>query len=107
MIRDGIPASAGQRRDRRSYESAPDDGRFEPLSGSEARRDAEPAAAYARGIKRGLDLVISIIALSVFVMALTLLAPAIKLDSRGPVFFLQPRIGSASSCCPASPASRR
>ncbi|MDO9170809.1 MAG: sugar transferase [bacterium] len=63
------------------------------MSGIESRIAAEHAAAYARGIKRGIDLVISIIALSVFVMALTLLAPAIKLDSRGPVFFLQPRIG--------------
>ncbi|NTV03603.1 sugar transferase [bacterium] len=63
------------------------------MSGIEARIAAEHAATYARGIKRGLDVVISIIALSVFVMALSLLAPAIKLDSRGPVFFLQPRIG--------------
>ena len=93
MIRDGTPDSAGQRRERRSYGTATDDGRFEPLSGTEARSDAEYAAVYARRIKRGLDLVISVIALSVFVMALTLLAPAIKLDSRGPVFFQQPRIG--------------
>ena len=44
-------------------------------------------------LKRGMDLVGAAVALLVFAPLLTALAVAIKLDSRGPVFFRQRRIG--------------
>jgi len=48
---------------------------------------------YARGMQRGLDVAIAGAALSFFALVLPLLALAIKLDSRGPVFYSQTRIG--------------
>ncbi len=95
MILDESSPGAGQRHDLRTHRGdAPDAGVLIGLQCAEVdRRVADRAAAYARGVKRGLDVAISIVALTVFIAALTLLAPAIKLDSRGPVFFLQPRIG--------------
>lgn len=44
-------------------------------------------------IKRGLDFVISLIALIILFPVFFLLAFAVKLDSRGPVFFRQKRVG--------------
>jgi exopolysaccharide biosynthesis polyprenyl glycosylphosphotransferase len=44
-------------------------------------------------LKRMVDLVVAVIALIVLAPLFTLLAIAIKLDSRGPVLFRQPRIG--------------
>lgn len=48
---------------------------------------------WKRGVKRGMDLVISSIALVVFALFLPLIALAIKIDSRGPVFYGQTRVG--------------
>jgi len=48
---------------------------------------------YMRWPKRLLDIVIALAGLSVFLVLLPLLAVAIKLDSPGPVFFSQVRIG--------------
>lgn len=53
----------------------------------------EGAEVYARGPKRKLDVLVSIVALMAFAPLLVLVALAIKLDSPGPVFFLQTRIG--------------
>jgi lipopolysaccharide/colanic/teichoic acid biosynthesis glycosyltransferase len=66
---------------------------FEPLPVLRNGPAADRASAYAGGIKRSLDVVISIVALAFFSVVLALIAPAIKLDSRGPVFFRQSRIG--------------
>jgi exopolysaccharide biosynthesis polyprenyl glycosylphosphotransferase len=44
-------------------------------------------------LKRGLDLVLAIIALTFLGPLLLLVALVIKLDSRGPVFFVQQRVG--------------
>jgi len=44
-------------------------------------------------IKRGFDLVVTIAALPLLVPIFAFIAVAIKLDSRGPIFFRQPRIG--------------
>lgn len=57
------------------------------------RLAADRASIYAGGTKHCLDVVISIVAMTFFIVALALVAPAIKLDSRGPVFFPQSRIG--------------
>jgi len=46
-----------------------------------------------RGIKRILDLVVSLSALVLFLPLSLLIALAIKLDSRGPVFYTQERVG--------------
>ena len=46
-----------------------------------------------RGVARGLGLVASVIGLVALAPALGLIALAIKLDSRGPVFFVQRRVG--------------
>jgi exopolysaccharide biosynthesis polyprenyl glycosylphosphotransferase len=47
----------------------------------------------ATALKRAVDLVFSAIGLFVLAPLFTVVAVAIKLDSRGPVFFRQPRIG--------------
>jgi len=44
--------------------------------------------------KRGLDLVLAAVVLVVLMPVFAVLAVVIKLDSRGPVFFRQPRIGA-------------
>ncbi|MHA3683343.1 sugar transferase [Leucobacter sp. HY1908] len=44
-------------------------------------------------LKRGLDITVSLAALAVIAVATPFIALAIKLDSAGPVFFSQPRVG--------------
>ena len=87
------------------------DGLLEPLPGLDDRLVAERAVAYARGIKRGIDVGLAIVALAVFAAFLPLIALAIRLDSRGPIFFLQSRIGidrrQRRSPCPSCPERRR
>lgn len=48
---------------------------------------------YARYIKRFLDLILSLLALIILMPVLIIVAIAIKIDSKGPVFFLQERLG--------------
>ncbi len=48
---------------------------------------------WKRAVKRGMDIVISSVALVLFGLLLPLIALAIKLDSRGPVFYGQTRVG--------------
>jgi len=67
---------------------------------------------YILGPKRFVDVIISVVALVLFVLVLPLLAIAIKIDSRGPVFFLQSRIGvdrrqRRKSPCSTCPERRR
>lgn len=65
------------------------------------RRDATTSVLLSHGglswdqqlLKRGLDLTLSILALPLLLPIFAVVAVAIKLDSRGPVFFRQPRIG--------------
>ncbi len=53
-----------------------------------------PMRSRAReGIKRGLDLSISLAALAVLLLPMLLIGLAVKLESKGPVFFGQPRLG--------------
>jgi lipopolysaccharide/colanic/teichoic acid biosynthesis glycosyltransferase len=52
-----------------------------------------PSSFYARHVKRGLDLVAALCALTVLSPLWLLLALLVKLDSRGPVFYRQERIG--------------
>ena len=51
---------------------------------------------YQKGIKRLLDVVLSACGLLVLSPLLLLLCLAIKLDSPGPVFFKQKRVGTLS-----------
>ncbi len=53
---------------------------------------ALPGAFYLRA-KRGFDILVSLLALGAFGLILPLLALIIKLDSPGPVFFAQERVG--------------
>jgi Undecaprenyl-phosphate galactose phosphotransferase WbaP len=46
-----------------------------------------------RGLKRGLDVVLASLALLLALPLLAACAAAIRLGSKGPVFFLQPRVG--------------
>ena len=48
---------------------------------------------YAKYIKRFLDLILSLLALIILMPVLVIVAIAIKTDSKGPVFFLQERLG--------------
>ncbi len=48
-------------------------------------------------IKRIMDIVLSLIALIIFFPVFTILAVAIKLDSEGPVFFKQKRVGKGKT----------
>ena len=50
-------------------------------------------APWQRKSKRVVDIGLSVVGLSLFVLALPFLALAIKLDSRGPVFYSQVRVG--------------
>ncbi len=52
-----------------------------------------PLSAFSRGIKRGIDVTVASAALVVLAPAFGLIALAIKLDSKGPVLFLQRRNG--------------
>jgi exopolysaccharide biosynthesis polyprenyl glycosylphosphotransferase len=61
-----------------------------PLVGLPPRR----LPRSARVLKRTFDLVMSIIAGIVFIPSLAIIAVAIKIDSRGPVFFRQVRMGA-------------
>lgn len=60
---------------------------------SKARRpETEPNRFYS-GLKRALDVILSAAGLLVLLPVLGVLAVLIKLDSRGPVFYVQERIG--------------
>ena len=48
---------------------------------------------YKKFIKRGLDIVLSMVGIIAFAIPMGLVAVAIKLDSKGPVFFRQKRVG--------------
>lgn len=48
---------------------------------------------YAKYIKRFLDLILSLLALIILMPVLVIVAIVIKIDSKGPVFFLQERLG--------------
>ncbi len=48
---------------------------------------------YKRGIKRIIDCVLAFIALVVLAIPMLIVALAVKIDSKGPVFFKQERIG--------------
>jgi lipopolysaccharide/colanic/teichoic acid biosynthesis glycosyltransferase len=50
-------------------------------------------APWQRSMKRAADIAISAVALLCFALALPLLALIIRLDSRGPVFYSQARVG--------------
>lgn len=52
-----------------------------------------PLSPYDRILKRGVDLLLAAIALAFLAPLLTLVAIAVKLDSPGPVFFRQQRVG--------------
>ena len=56
---------------------------------------ARPTLAFTlyRGVKRLVDCIFAIVGLVLFCAVLPLLALAIKLDSRGPVFYRQQRLG--------------
>jgi len=57
-----------------------------------------PVSGLNRALKRALDIVGSLIGLILAAPLLALLAVAIKLDSRGPVFFIQERMGENARC---------
>lgn len=65
----------------------------EPLPDTVDRSAADRPAVYAHGFKRGLDVLISLIALVIYAPVLALLVPIIMCTSRGPVFYHQSRIG--------------
>ena len=48
---------------------------------------------YAKYIKRFLDLILSLMALIILILLMIVIAILIKIDSKGPVFFLQERLG--------------
>jgi exopolysaccharide biosynthesis polyprenyl glycosylphosphotransferase len=57
----------------------------------------KPLRGYQAVLKRGLDLLGSIILVLALSPLLVAVAVAIKLDSRGPVFFRQPRVGAGGA----------
>lgn len=54
---------------------------------------AAPLVLVDQIMKRGLDLFLTTLALPVLLPFMVLVAMAVKLDSKGPVFFRQPRVG--------------
>ncbi|USI73615.1 sugar transferase [Sphingomonas morindae] len=59
-----------------------------------------PLSLRHRALKRGLDLFLSIAALTVLAPLLALTALAVKLESSGPIFFVQPRLGRGNRLFP-------
>lgn len=53
----------------------------------------KPLRAYQAGLKRAFDVVASTMILAFLLPVFVVVAAAIKLDSRGPVLFRQPRVG--------------
>jgi exopolysaccharide biosynthesis polyprenyl glycosylphosphotransferase len=53
----------------------------------------DPLGPYDRIVKRAVDLVLAVSALAFLLPLLLMIAIAVKLDSRGPVFFRQQRVG--------------
>ena len=68
-------------------------GLLEPHRKPEDLNVPERTHGYINGPKRLVDVFVSLAALLFFLPLLPLIALAIKIDSRGPVFFLQSRIG--------------
>ena len=56
-----------------------------------------PLNARQRAVKRTFDLVLSAVMLFLLLPVFAVVALAIKLDSRGPVFFKQPRVGEGNA----------
>lgn len=56
-----------------------------------------PLAPFELAVKRGFDVIVSLTALIILAPVFLLLAAAIKLDSKGPVFFRQTRHGYGNS----------
>lgn len=54
---------------------------------------SQPLNLRDRGLKRGLDLAIALSALFVLAPAILLIAAAVRLESPGPIFFRQQRVG--------------
>jgi putative colanic acid biosynthesis UDP-glucose lipid carrier transferase len=52
-----------------------------------------PLTGWSAVLKRAEDIVLSVLLLLLFLPLMTLIALLVKLDSRGPVFFRQPRFG--------------
>ena len=52
-----------------------------------------PLALSDQILKRALDILLAVVALPLLLPVMTVVAIAIKIDSRGPVFFRQPRVG--------------
>jgi lipopolysaccharide/colanic/teichoic acid biosynthesis glycosyltransferase len=73
---------------RNDAEIAPSPSRLEPKL--PYYRELHPSERF---IKRGLDIVLATLSLLLFGLILPLIALAIKLDSRGPVFYHQVRVG--------------
>ncbi|HEX9641578.1 MAG TPA: sugar transferase [Candidatus Krumholzibacteria bacterium] len=79
------------------------------MLGRVRRADSEPAfttnsldvpvpwyrevAPWQRSAKRAMDIGLSLVGLALFALVLPLLALAIKIDSRGPIFYNQQRVG--------------
>src|SRR5256885_8157770 len=53
----------------------------------------EPLSSAARIVKRASDIIISLIALAILSPLWLIVALVIKLDSRGPIFYKQERVG--------------
>jgi lipopolysaccharide/colanic/teichoic acid biosynthesis glycosyltransferase len=66
---------------------------IQPMRLERTTRTVVPAARVARVTKRALDLTGAVVLLVLMSWAMLLVALAIRLDSRGPVFFRQRRIG--------------
>ncbi|MFO6424520.1 sugar transferase [Motilimonas sp. KMU-193] len=70
---------------------------LKPVTLSSATADSSYISPFTRRCKRGFDLLIATTALTVLLPLFPFIALAIKLDSNGPVFFSQPRIGQAKA----------
>ncbi len=96
MMSDWIAIDDAQQADRQTSRTAAtwtEYPAFRPRGDAQDRRAIGGGAVYAGGPKRGLDVVLSVVALAAFLPVMILVALAIKLDSPGPVFYLQSRIG--------------
>ena len=64
-----------------------------PMDGATAAPPIPHLAAWQLALKRLMDIGVSLVAMLVFLPLTVVLGAAIKLDSPGPVFFVQPRVG--------------
>jgi polysaccharide biosynthesis protein PslA len=85
-----MPLNAAQARESKDNRTSP----LELIVGPSWETTTRPLSAWATVLKRGEDLFLASILLVLTAPAMLVIAALVKIDSRGPVFFSQRRVGA-------------